>query len=240
MKIGREIIHLDSVDSTSNYVANLLRKGELDHGTVILADEQFAGKGQRNANWSVKPGENLTFSLFIDNVNLSVENQFYLTQVVSLSLIDLLTLFGMQVEIKWPNDIFCKGKKIAGVLIENQLAGNTIKSSIIGVGLNINQEQFEGFSATSTLLETGQHRKPIDVLYGFIDAFGKVYSKCDWPAIKRTYLDNLYLMGVSARFEDQSGLFIGVIKDVLDSGELVVVCEGKERYYELKELKFIQ
>ena len=85
MKIGTKIIRLESVDSTNNYVANLLKAREINSGTVVLADEQFAGKGQRGSEWATNAGENLTFSFFLDNVNLSVNRQFELTQLVSLS-----------------------------------------------------------------------------------------------------------------------------------------------------------
>ena len=151
MKIGQKIIRLDVVDSTNNYIANLIKQGSIDSGTVIMADEQFAGKGQRDAQWQSSAGENLTFSFFLDDVNLSVSRQFNLSQVVALSLYNFLNNLGLDATIKWPNDIYIKGRKIAGVLIENQLKGSLIKSAIVGVGLNVNQTEFQGFSATPTI-----------------------------------------------------------------------------------------
>ena len=171
MQIGRKIIRLESVDSTNNYIANLLKEGILEDGTVILADEQFAGKGQRNSEWLTSPGENLTFSFFLSNVNLSVQNQYFLTCIVSISLVQLLNKFGLDAKIKWPNDIYINNKKISGVLIENQLSSSEIKNSIIGIGLNINQREFDGLNATSVLVETEIRRTPMDVLYSFIEIF---------------------------------------------------------------------
>ena len=241
MEIGQKIIHLDSVDSTNNYVANLLNDGKIDHGTVVLADAQFAGKGQRSAIWSAKAGENLTFTVLLDNVNLSVSRQFYLNRMVSLSFVRFLCTIGLSPSIKWPNDIFVGGKKIGGILIENQLYQHQIKSSIIGIGLNINQQVFDGFTATSTLLETGVYRNPKDILYGFIDAFNKTwrnYSEASALNIKKDYSKFLYLINQPFQFEDKDGIFEGKIMDVLDSGLLVVERNGEKAHYNLKEIVF--
>jgi len=242
MEIGRKIIHLNNVDSTSNYTANLVKEGQIDSGTVILADNQYAGRGQRGSEWLVKPGENLTFSFFLDNVNLSVDRQFVLTQIVSLSIVDLLKKFGMSAEIKWPNDIYCRGKKIAGVLIENQLMGRNVKNSIIGVGINLNQETFEGFDATSTLLETGAYKKPMDMLHSFCVSFNECWPRFinnNFAALKSDYLKDLYKFGIEARYRNAEGELTGVIVDVLDSGKLLVRHGDADRAYDLKEIQFV-
>ncbi|HIP32513.1 MAG TPA: biotin--[acetyl-CoA-carboxylase] ligase, partial [Crocinitomicaceae bacterium] len=168
MKIGNKIVRLASVDSTNNYIANLVKEREITSGTVVLADEQFLGKGQRGSEWTTNAGENLTFSFFLDNVNLSVENQFILTQLVSLSLIELLDKLNVKAKIKWPNDIYIDSTKVAGVLIENQLSFGQIKSSVIGIGLNVNQKKFDGFNATSLFLENEVHHSLMDILLSFI------------------------------------------------------------------------
>lgn len=241
MQIGRKIIRLDSVDSTNNYIANLLKEGILENGTVILADEQYAGRGQRNAEWLVIPGENLTFSFFLGSVNLSVQNQFYLTCIVSISLVRLLNKFGLNAKIKWPNDIYIDQKKIAGVLIENQLSSLTVKSSIVGIGLNINQIEFNGISATSVLKETGAQKLPMDVLYSYIELFNSNWSQFSehmLPEIKSVYLSNLFQLNELKKYEDEGGIFEGKITDVLDSGHLIVDRAGIQKKYELKEISF--
>ena len=241
MQIGRKIIRLESVDSTNNYIANLLKEGILENGTVILADEQFAGRGQRNAEWHTKPGENLTFSFFLDSVNLSVNNQFYLTCIVSLSLVQLLDKFGLKAKIKWPNDIFIHQKKIAGVLIENQLSSMSIKSSIIGIGLNVNQIEFDGLNATSILKETDSRKMPMDVLYSFIEVFNSNWvnlSEGKLSGIKSEYLSYLYQFNELKEYEDKNGVFEGKITDVLNSGHLMIDRDGIQQTYELKEISF--
>lgn len=242
MKIGDKIIHLESVDSTNNYIANLAKRGDIQSGTVVLADEQFAGKGQRGAEWLVKPGENLTFSFFMDNVNLSVDNQFILTQVVSLSMVHLLNKLGITASIKWPNDIYIKNTKIGGILIENQLLLSQIQSTIVGIGLNINQEVFSEFSATSLLNLTGIRRVPSDVLFSFVDSFNEIwkdYLKSTRASLQEKYLDNLYLLNLESSFEDDNGRFRGEINDVLPNGKLVIKAGDVEREYDLKEIKFL-
>jgi BirA family biotin operon repressor/biotin-[acetyl-CoA-carboxylase] ligase len=242
MEIGRQIIHLDRVDSTNNYTANLIKAGQITSGTVILADEQFAGRGQREAQWHTQPGENLTFSIFLDSVNLSVDRQFILTQLVSLSLLDLCAKLGLQVKIKWPNDIYCGEKKIAGVLIENQLHGDQVKSTIIGIGLNVNQLEFPGLNATSMFAETGIHRFPKELLYSYTLSFRLTWQKYmdgRYERLKVDYLKNLYQQGIEARFRDSNGEFTGVINDVQDSGKLVILQGEDTRVFEIKEVQFM-
>ena len=239
MKIGQKIIRLDVVDSTNNYIANLIKQGSIDSGTVIMADEQFAGKGQRDAQWQSSAGENLTFSFFLDDVNLSVSRQFNLSQVVALSLYNFLNNLGLDAAIKWPNDIYIKGRKIAGVLIENQLKGSLIKSAIVGVGLNVNQTEFQGFSATSARLETGQSKLPHDLLFSFISAFNEQINELSQDKLHQKYLDKLYQFNVLASYEDVNGRFEGQIIDVLANGKLVMLKDGQEVFYDLKEITFL-
>lgn len=241
MEIGRKIIHLDSVDSTNNYTAKLMREGEISHGTVIMADEQFAGRGQRSSDWLVKPGENLTFTVFLDNVNVSVSQQFILTQIVSLSLVDILKQFDLKSEIKWPNDIYVKGKKIAGVLIENQLQANKIKSSIVGIGLNVNEIGFNDFIATSVKNEIGEFKNVKDILYSFVYSFNKTWNRYikDINSLDEEYHNQLYLRNLSAKYQDDFGEFTGVLKGVHPTGRLLIESNGELKDYDLKEIKFI-
>ncbi|HZX59878.1 MAG TPA: biotin--[acetyl-CoA-carboxylase] ligase, partial [Mucilaginibacter sp.] len=115
----------------------------LPDGTVIMADDQHAGRGQQNNRWHSEPGKNLTFSLLLRPSFLSVTRQFDLTRAVSMGIIEALRPFlGEKLKIKWPNDIYYEDRKMGGILIENTLQSNQIKNSVIGIGLNINQEAF--------------------------------------------------------------------------------------------------
>ncbi len=241
MQIGQKIIHLESVDSTNKSIANLLKQGEISHGTVILADDQFDGKGQRGAQWLVKPGENLTFSFLLENVSMSLSQQFYLTQVVSLSLIRLLEKLGISARIKWPNDIFVNGVKIAGILIENQVQNGVIKNSIIGIGLNVNQQGFDSFKATSIALELGIQHNLQEVLFSFIHSFNSTwipYSEDAKRTIHHEYLAHLLNYKEKSCYSDKNGEFEGEITGVNEAGQLEVIKGTAIIAYDLKEIEF--
>jgi BirA family transcriptional regulator, biotin operon repressor / biotin---[acetyl-CoA-carboxylase] ligase len=242
MRTGYKIIHLESVDSTSNYAATLISEGKAAHGTVILADDQFAGKGQRGAEWHVKPGENLTFSLILFPDNLSVSEQFVLSQITALAIQDLLRKFGISSQIKWPNDILVDEQKIAGVLIENQLRGSMIASSIIGVGINVNQTGFGQLNATSIKKEKDQFFIINDLLFSFLNSFENYWSL--WLEQGKPTLESLYrekLLGVDSErsFEDAKGVFRGIVSGVTEEGKLKIRRGDKECVYDLKEVRFI-
>src|SRR5690606_25093723 len=126
------------------YLKNELSKSTpLHEGTVIMAVDQYAGKGQQGTVWQSEPGKNLTFSLLLTPFFLSPKHQFRLTVAVSVALVRALaTLLGERVAIKWPNDLYVGDRKIGGMLIENILQGPRWKSAIIGIGLNVNQTVF--------------------------------------------------------------------------------------------------
>lgn len=239
-EIGRSVIRLESVDSTNNYAANRARNNELRHGAVILAVEQTAGKGQMGTEWQSDAGLNCTFSVFLDNVNMSVERQFLLTKIVSLSLADTLKNYGLSPTIKWPNDIYIGDRKIAGVLIENIVHGKTIVRSIIGIGLNVNQIEFGELKATSFMLETNQRVSIDEVLFAFIAAFNKRIKDVDTQDSSVEYRNLLYWLNETRTFEGQDGEFDGTIKGVAENGELQVAIEGHVHNFRLKSIRFIR
>lgn len=139
------LIHLTSTSSTNEYLYDLIfRDDSLTEGLVVWSDFQTSGKGQLSNVWESEEGMNLTFSMLFFPSFLPIQSQFLLSQFVSLGIVDYLSNeVGMKdVTVKWPNDIYWKNKKIAGVLIENLLMGNSISHTIVGVGLNVNQKKF--------------------------------------------------------------------------------------------------
>lgn len=142
--IGENLKIADSLPSTNEYIKEEIAKSTpFEAGTVILAKEQTKGRGQRNNSWNSRKNENLTFSYLLRPTFLSPLSQFYLTVSVSLALVKFLKQYIPDVFIKWPNDIMAGNKKICGILIENTISGHKIKHSIVGIGLNVNQTQFE-------------------------------------------------------------------------------------------------
>lgn len=137
------VIRLDSVDSTSSYMARSL--ADAPEGTVVTTREQSAGRGQRGNTWESAPGLNVTMSLMLRPAGLPARRQFVISQAVALAVvgtIDPLLPAGMTASVKWPNDIYVGDRKIAGILIENVLDGNGVARSIVGLGLNVNQPGF--------------------------------------------------------------------------------------------------
>ncbi len=134
------IIYLDTVGSTSSYLASL--GDEAAHGTVVMAREQTAGRGQRGNSWEAEPGANITLSMMLHPEGLHPARQFVISQAVSLAIVEMLDRYVGGVSIKWPNDIYVGDRKICGILIENTITGTAITRCIVGIGLNVNQTSF--------------------------------------------------------------------------------------------------
>lgn len=242
--IGHRIIRLDSVDSTNNYAAKLISAGELRHGSVIMADEQTAGRGQRGSSWVSKSGENLLISVVLKPENLLIADQFKLTQFASLGVRDLLTKYDITAEIKWPNDIYVNGFKLCGMLIENQVSSSYISQVIVGIGLNVNQVELDGLEATSMALETGQRIPLMDVamsLFNSLEQRWQFIKNRQFLELDKEYHTHLFLNATPAVYEDSEGEFIGIITGVTEQGLLKVRRgEDQQKEYALKELRFIR
>jgi BirA family biotin operon repressor/biotin-[acetyl-CoA-carboxylase] ligase len=243
MSLGQKIIHLESVDSTNNYAAKLLSEGRIGHGTVILADEQTNGRGQRGAKWLSAAGVNLLFSLVLQPDNLSVSDQCVLTEITSIALIEFLRKFGISAQVKWPNDILVNGEKIAGVLIENQLKGNTIASSIIGIGLNVNQRRVDLPRVTSIVNHIdAPFLNLTETLLSFLASFDncwKNYQLHGKSYIREAYLKQLYRLNEQAHYADQNGEFVGKIIGVSEEGLLQIKKGDEIKTVDIKEITFI-
>ncbi len=239
--LGRKMIQIDSVDSTNNYVAKLLIEQKIEHGTVIMAEEQTAGKGQRGTVWSSKPGENLIFSIYLDTAKLSVREQFVLTQFVSVSVAEMLRKQGLNPVVKWPNDVLINHKKIAGILIENQLSGQNLNGTIVGIGLNVNQIEFGELNATSMCLEKNQKMAVQEIAFSLIhelNRFWEYVENRDFNLLNQLYLSNMWLLNVPAKFTDNEGMFEGIIRGFEESGLLRMEKNGSIVNYDLKEIAF--
>jgi len=138
-----QIIKVHTTHSTNDFLKDHLRHNDAKNFTTIWAFHQTAGKGQRGNTWTSEAGKNLTFSILINFKLLKLQSQFLLNQAVSLAMLDVLKELIPQVQIKWPNDIMADEKKLAGILIENTIQGNFIKNSVVGIGLNVNQKEFD-------------------------------------------------------------------------------------------------
>lgn len=240
-KIGNKIIQLNVVDSTNNFAANLLKSGEIVHGTVILADEQSAGRGQRGATWQSTGGLNLIFTTFVECDNLTVKNAVALNQWVALSLVHLLESIGIECKIKWPNDIYVGNKKIAGILIENQVLNEAIKSSIIGIGLNVNQQEFGDLNATSIQLIRGERLVIMEVAFKLIAALNnriQLIEFQEFEKLNNLYHSHLWNINQLVKFTANGTEREGIIEGVTHEGNLRMKVNKEIEIFQLKEISF--
>ena len=148
-RIDIPIEHINEVSSTNDYLAQLCERNKAQEFYTVITDHQLDGKGQRGNTWESENGKNLLFSMVLYPTALEANKQFYLSMLTTISIIDALSKYTDNFCVKWPNDIYWKDKKIGGILIENELEGKYITQSIIGIGLNVNQEEFHSDAPVS-------------------------------------------------------------------------------------------
>ncbi len=169
-----EYIHVEETLSTNTLVKQLAAEHSAATFLDVSADFQTAGRGQRGNSWESARGENLMFSLLCRPTFIAAREQFILSEAIALSVVETLDEYAEGFSIKWPNDIYWRDKKIAGILIENELgaAGETAQC-VIGVGLNLNQTHFvsDAPNPISLLQVAGLRVRSRDVLYKVVDRF---------------------------------------------------------------------
>ncbi len=238
-------IHLTETASTNTYLQKLDAETNLSEGTIVFTDIQSAGRGQRGNSWESEPYRNLTFSLLLRPEHIPANEQFLLSQVVSLAIVDLLNRHAPGFSIKWPNDIYWEDRKIAGMLIENSLSGNTFSRAIIGIGLNINQEVFLSDAPNPvSLVQITGHTTPIEsMLDQFIETFRTRYLETfsrSTQRIREEYFASLYRNDGLYPFSSNEGTFQASIIGVEPDGHLILSTDsGEEKRFAFKEVSFL-
>lgn len=246
--VGKKIIYLPSCQSTNDIAAEKIQQGNAVDGMLIITSQQTAGRGQRGNTWETEPDQNLTFSLILQPSFLLAHEQFQLNMAVSMGILDFLTEYSIsKLAIKWPNDIYCQDKKMGGILIENFLKGNRIAHSIVGIGLNINQESFELPKAISlSQLTEKRYQLPIllEVLASKIEARYLSLRNKGANHLKRDYLNQLYWYQEEHTFQDlqteTKECFKGQILGVNAHGQLVVERDQKLAAFSFQEIRFVE
>lgn len=239
-----EIIRVDETDSTNNAIRNHEHSPGKEF-LVISAEYQTGGKGQRGNSWESARGKNLLFSLSCHPTFLHAQQQFLLSQIISLSVLDVFRHYIRRFSIKWPNDIYWRDKKIGGILIENDLSGTHIARSIIGVGLNINQTEFKGGAPNpvSLLQVCGIHCKRKHVLERILKHFESYYrmlERGEVGTIREHYRKALFRRRDFHPYRDADGVFNARLHHVEDSGLIILEdTEGRLRPYAFKEVEFV-
>ncbi|MDR1517380.1 MAG: biotin--[acetyl-CoA-carboxylase] ligase [Dysgonamonadaceae bacterium] len=241
-----QIIRLQETASTNSYLKELLKEDALADRTVVATEFQSAGRGQQGNSWFGDKGKNLLFSILVYPKGLLAKEQFILSRIASLAVKKTFERYVEDVRIKWANDIYWQDKKLGGILIENYLQDNHIQSSIIGIGLNINQDDFPAdlpnpVSLKQILYVDSDRNVVFDrILQEFFVLYDRL-SQGETSPIEKEYMANLYRADGFYGFEDSAGRFQAEIVAVRPSGHLVLRTpdEKEDRVYAFKEVKFI-
>lgn len=239
------LIHISETNSTNNYLQSLCSKQKVEELTVVVADFQTSGRGQRGNSWESDSGKNLLFSIVIFPEFLEARRQFLISQIISLAIKEELDTYTTDISIKWPNDIYWKEKKICGILIENDLMGRNISQSIAGIGININQETFHSFAPNPVSLRqiTGKEFDLFEILKNIVLRIQSYYSllkKGNTESIVCQYEMSLFRKEGMHRFKDANGEFLARIIYVEPEGRLILEDEIlNKRGYMFKEVEYL-
>lgn len=239
----KNLIELASVDSTNNYAMALLHEGMTNDGMAYFAHAQSAGKGQRGKSWSGAEGENIYLSLILTPKPLELFRQFMLSAAVALGGFDLLSHYaGSECAIKWPNDLYWRDRKAAGILIENVSQGNEWIHAVAGIGMNVNQTAFDQAlpNPTSLRLITGKSYPVTQLARECCHAIHQRVRqlKSDPQQILFDYNQVLYKTGQLVKLRKDNIVFESRIRLVTEFGQLVTE-DAMERHFSVGELQFI-
>ena len=243
--VGHHLVKLVKVDSTNNYLKTLLSNFKpLPTGAVIMADSQFAGRGQSNNAWLSQAGKNLTFSIYLKPDFLSAQKQFKLNEAIALGITDcLIKILGGDCKIKWPNDIYFNNDKIGGILIENTIRGQQINESVIGIGLNVNQTVFPDLINPSSLANIAGVDFDLMALLGDIlksveDRYLQLEAG-NYQQIDEDFTQHLFRYQQTADFKVGIEIIQGKITGITDTGLLIVETAKGEQCFNFKEIGFV-
>ncbi|MDR0348971.1 MAG: biotin--[acetyl-CoA-carboxylase] ligase [Tannerella sp.] len=242
---NNNLIHLSETESTNSYLQLLARLEDLADETVVLTDFQTAGRGQSGNSWESENGKNLTFSILFYPKQLPANQPFVIAELAALFIKRILDEIVSGITVKWPNDIYWQDRKICGILVENMLAGGLIRKSIIGAGINLNQEIFHGNAVNPVSLKqiTGKTYNRLELLEKLRISFHKIRNQLETQGIgfiHHTYTNSLYRLKGLHSFSDKNGNFKARIHHIELSGHLVLKREnGNLSKYAFKEVTCI-
>lgn len=239
------IIKLSAINSTNDYLKELSSAQYVENFTIVTTESQTSGRGQMGTKWSSEPGKNLTFSVLVKDLLLNINEIFTLNAAVAISVIFALEKFNLSnLCIKWPNDILAGNKKIGGILIENSIKTNGEIYSIIGIGLNINQTEFDGLVKASSLsLISGKEYDKEAIMVAIVEKLKRNIAALmhkDIVAIWQKYHSKLYKKDMPMPFEKDGHKFMGIIRGVSKTGSLNVQLEDDSIVdYGIKEVQLL-
>ncbi len=240
----KNILVFDELDSTNNYARQMVAEKQVKDA-VVLAHYQQKGKGQQGNFWESEKGKNLTFSLVSTTDYLHATKQFYISKVVSVALVNWMSTEAEDVRIKWPNDIYVGKKKVAGILIENTIKGQKLDTSIIGIGLNLNQKKFYSDAPNPVSLKQLSGKDyaielVLQQLLQSIDEQLNLLRGFKFTEIDDQYLEHLYLYKKWSWYKKDGKTFEARIVGIGEFGQLQLETKQSEILeFMFKEVEFV-
>ncbi len=239
------LVKLDAIDSTNDYLKDLVRTMFIENYTVVTAEHQTNGKGQRGSTWASEKGKNLIISMLVRDFTTTGTAMFDLNIVVSLAVLQALDSLDIpKLSIKWPNDIMSDDKKIGGILIENSFKSDNTVESIVGIGINVNQIEFENLPQASSLAviakSTFDKELVLEKIVNAIQDHIKSWSR-NAAQLQKTYTNLLFKKGEMMVFQaSDSSFFNGTIVGITSAGRLVLENDkGTLLDFDIKEVRMI-
>lgn len=241
--LGKSITSLPECHSTNDFMAQLAAKQQVSHGDILTAGFQTKGKGQRGNSWTSEKGKNLLFSIFLKPPFLKIEDIFLLNIIAGLAGTQLINdiVPEAQCQLKWPNDVYVKGNKISGILIETSIS-KQLDFVVAGIGFNVNQSHFALPTATSLKIETGKDHDLFSVLEKYAHAFENYYGLLESGEknrVLRTYHDKMYWRGEVHTYRSHGEEFEAELIGINETGNLVLNCAGISKQFRTKEIEFV-
>lgn len=247
--LGKNLIYLPSCHSTNDIAHEIIQNKQGFDGTIVITDNQTAGRGQRGNSWEAMPNQNITISIILQPHFLHPTQQFNLNIAVSLAVNEFLSSYILsevpekKLSIKWPNDVYVGNKKLGGILIENSVSGSRINTSIIGIGLNINQLSFADSRATSLRSELQSDgfslQKLIEELCEYIEKYYLQLKNGNEKLLKEQYLKNLFRINEFHFYSDGNETFEGKVIGINSLGMLEIEVNNTIRSFGFKEISFL-
>jgi BirA family transcriptional regulator, biotin operon repressor / biotin---[acetyl-CoA-carboxylase] ligase len=242
--IGYTFIELDSIDSTNTHAMQQIQAKLAEHGTAYFAHQQTAGKGRQGKVWQTEPKANIILSVVLDAARLKISQQFFISAVAALAVVDLLKSYTPNnPSIKWPNDVYYNDSKAAGILIENSLQGNKWQWCVLGIGVNINQTQFANGLINPISLQqiTYKQYQAVDLakqLCAFLEKWYQQLLNGNFLYILDTYNSHLYKKGQVVRLKKNNIAFNCTIDHVNNQGKLLVK-DGLQSEFDFGEVEWV-
>jgi BirA family transcriptional regulator, biotin operon repressor / biotin---[acetyl-CoA-carboxylase] ligase len=242
--IGKHRLSVLQTDSTNTLAKTLIEANLVFDGSVVVTANQLAGRGQRENNWISEPDKNLTLSIVLRPTFLTGSNAYWLYLTAALAVYKTLEAYCSGIKIKWPNDIYCEHKKIAGILTENSLKGELINWSVLGIGINVNQVNFnDAVNATSLTIRTQKEYDLSLIENELCLQLEKKYLMLkagNYEQLKKMYFEHLLGYNEWLIYKSAEIIFKGKIIDIDNEGRLMLEDEkGNKTAFGFKEIEFL-